>query len=144
MVSRITRPKRLISILLGAVTIALTLSACGKSGSDETPTRAGQTPAASVVVANPRATFTADPNPVTVTDGTKLGITKLTWNTTATKFAEIHVGKPDGPLLCQGRDTGSCDTQKWVTDGMVFYLQDSAGKATDPSATLAAVTVQVK
>src|SRR5277367_5839889 len=135
MVSRTTRPRQRTSIFLLAVTIALTLIGCGKSGSEETSNSAGQTPAASVVVPNPRATFTADPNPVTVTDGTKLGITKLTWNTTATKFAEIHVGKPDGPLLCQGRDTGSCDTQKWVTDGMVFYLQDSAGKATDPSAT---------
>jgi len=126
------------------IAAALTLIGCGKSGSEETSTATGQTPPASAVVANPRATFTADPNPVAVTDGTKLGITKLTWNTTATKFAEIHVGKPDGPLLCRGYGTGSCDTAKWVTDGMTFYLQDSSGQATDASATLAAVTVQVK
>ena len=144
MVSRIARQKPRILSLLPAVTIALTLIGCGKSGSEEASTGTGQSPIASVAVANPRATFTADPNPVTVTDGTKLGITKLTWNTTATKFAEIHVGKPDGPLLCEGYGTGSCVTAKWVTDGMIFYLQDSTGKVTDPSATLAAVTVQVK
>lgn len=130
-------------MLLAAITIALTLIGCGKSGSDETSTGAPKPPTTGIV-ANPRASFTAEPNPVTVTDGTKLGITKLTWNTIATKFVEIHVGKPDGPLLCQGYATGSCETAKWVTDGMTFYLQDSSGKVTDPSATLAAVTVQVK
>ncbi len=129
-------------MLVPTVTVALTLIACGKSGSDETSNGTGQPAAA--LVPNPRATFTAAPNPVIVTDGTKLGVTKLTWNTTATKFVEIHVGKPDGPLLCQGYSTGSCDTGKWVTDGMIFYLQDSSGKVTDPSATLAAVAAQVK
>ncbi len=138
----ITTQRQRILLILTAITIALTLIACGKSGSEETSTGAGQPPVPAV--ANPRASFTATPNPVTVTDGTKLGITKLTWNTTATKFVEIHVGKPDGPLLCQGFGSGSCDTAKWVTDGMTFYLQDSTGKVTDPSATLAAVTVQVK
>jgi hypothetical protein len=119
-----------------ALTIAFALMGCGKSGPKATST--------SAVVSNPRASFTADPNPVTVTDGTKLGVTKLTWSTTAAKFVEIRVGKPDGPLLCEGTSAGSCNTAKWVTDGMTFYLQDSSGKVTDPSATLAAISVQVK
>lgn len=137
MVSCVTSQRQRMLSLLTAVAIALTLIGCGKSG--ETSASASKP-----LVANPRASFTAEPNPVTVTDGTKLGITKLTWNTTAAKFVQIRVGKPDGPLLCEGSNTGSCDTAKWVTDGMIFYLQDSAGKVTDPSATLAAVTVQVK
>jgi hypothetical protein len=114
-------------MFLAAVSSALALIGCGKSPSEHS-----------------RASFTADPNPVTVTDGTKMGVTKLTWNTTAAKFVEIRVGKPDGPLLCEGNSTGSCVTAKWVTDGMTFYLQDSAGKVTDPTATLATVSVQVK
>lgn len=135
MVSCVTGQRQRMLTFLTA--IALTLIGCGKSS--ETSGSVGKP-----VVANPRASFTAEPNPVTVTDGTKLGITKLTWNTTAAKFVQIRVGKPDGPLLCEGSNAGSCDTAKWVTDGMIFYLQDSAGKVTDPSATLAAVTVQVK
>jgi hypothetical protein len=110
-----------------AVMIVLALAGCGKSGSDQA-----------------KATFTANPNPIIVTDGTKTGVTKLTWNTLATKEVEIRVGKPDGPVLCKGSGAGSCDTLKWVTDGMTFYLQDSTVKATEPSATLATVTVQVK
>src|SRR5271157_2318515 len=144
MVSRLTRQRQCTLAFLLAITIVLTLIGCGKSGSDESSAGAGQTPTSSVAVANPRATFTADPNPATVSDGTKLGVTKLTWNTTATKSVEIHVGKPEGPLLCRGTSTGSCDTGKWVTDGMIFFLQDSAGNVTDSSATLAAVRVQVK
>ena len=138
MASHIARQRQRILTLVLAVAIALTLIGCGKSGSEEKST------GASVVVANPRATFTADPNPLTVTDGTNLGITKLTWNTTATSLVEIHVGKPSGGLLCKAGSSGSCETGKWVSDGMTFFLQDSSGNATDPSATLAAVTVQVK
>jgi hypothetical protein len=110
-----------------AAMIVLALAGCGKTVSEQ-----------------PRATFTANPNPITVTDGTRLGVTKLTWSTLATKGVEIHVGKPDGPLLCKGPGAGSCDTLKWVTDGMTFYLQDSTVKATEPSATLATVVVHVK
>jgi hypothetical protein len=138
-----TGRKQRILLCLSAVTIAFTLIGCRKTGSKEASSGTGKPPVA-VVVANPRASFTADPNPVTVTDGTKLGVTRLIWNTTATKFVEIRVGKPDGPLLCEGHSAGSCDTAKWVTDGMTFYLQDSQGKVTDPSATLAVVTVEVK
>jgi hypothetical protein len=128
--------------LLPAVTFALLLTGCGKTDSEE---KAAGTIPASVAVANPRATFTADPNPVTATDSNKLGVTKLTWSTTATKFAEIHVLTPNGTLLCTGRETGSCATGQWVANGMTFYLQDStAAKPTDPAATLAAVVIKVQ
>lgn len=138
--SHISRRGQLLLTLVPAVTLALILSGCGKSQSDET-----SAPPASAPVVNSRATFTADPNPISVTDTNKLGVTKLTWNTTATPGAEIHVGKPDGALLCKGLATGSCATGKWVSDGMTFYLQDSsAANPTDPTATLGAVVVKVQ
>ena len=140
MKSHISFRGKFILTLLPAVSLAIMLSGCGKSQSDET-----SAPPASVAVANPRATFTADPNPITATDTTKLGVTKLTWSTTATKYAEIHVLTPNGTLLCTGLETGSCATGPWVTNGMMFYLQDSAAaKPTDPAATLAAVAVKVR
>src|SRR5208283_1790396 len=119
---RVSRPRHLVLAVLLPVAIALTLTGCGKSDSAE---KAPDTPPVSVAVANQRATFTADPNPVTATDSHKLGVTKLSWSTTATKAAEIHVGKPDGALLCVGYATGACTTGQWVTNGMTFYLQDS-------------------
>ena len=136
--------RRILTFSLGT-TIALTLIGCGKTGSEDKASGGNEAPAASVIVANPRATFTASPNPVTVSDGSKLGIVKLTWDTSATKSAEIRVGKPDGTLLCNGPSTYACDTGKWVTDGMTFYLQDStAAKPTDAAATLNAVTVRLQ
>jgi hypothetical protein len=124
------------------VTLALTMIGCGKTGSDE---KASEPPPVPAAVAHPRADFKADPNPITAVDRNRLGVTKLTWNTSATKGAEVHVGKPDGALLCAGHETGSCTTGQWVSDGMVFYLQDSgAVKPTDASATLAVVTAKVQ
>jgi hypothetical protein len=128
--------------ILVPVTVSLMLMGCGKTDSEE---KTADTPSVPASVANLRATFTADPNPVTTADSHKLGVTKLTWSTTATKAAEIHVGKPDGALLCVGYATGACTTGQWVTDGMTFYLQDSgAPKPTDASATLATVTAKVQ
>jgi hypothetical protein len=41
--------------------------------------------------------------------------------------------------------SGSCETGKWVTDGMTFYLQDSAvANPTDAGATIASVTILVQ
>lgn len=139
---RISVSMRLALAALLPVTVSLMLIGCGKTGSDE---KATDTAPVSAAVANPRATFTADPNPVPAADSSKLGVTKLSWSTTATKSAEIHVGKPDGPLLCVGFATGTCMTGLWVRDGMTFFLQDSgAPKPTDPSATLAVVTAKVQ
>jgi|SRR5271157_1266084 len=140
----ITFLRHRIPVISLAITLALTLIGCGKSGSEETASGAGAAPATSPAVANPRATFTASPNP-TIATAEKLGKTSLNWSTTATQRAEVRVGKPDGTLMCAGLAAGSCTTGQWVTDGMTFYLQDStAAKPTDPAATLAAVTVRVQ
>ncbi len=91
-----------------------------------------------------RAAFSASPNPITVADGSKAGITRLSWDSKASNPVEIHVGKPDGILLCRRAGSGFCDTGKWVTDGMTFYLQDASSlKPTDPAATLATLVVRV-
>lgn len=143
---RISSPTSGVRAALIPAIVVFVLIGCGKSGSEEKVATSAPAPApASPLVANPRATFAAEPNPVIVNDGTKLGVMKLTWSTTATKSTEIHVGKPDGTLFCEGYATGSCETGKWVSDGLVFYLQDSgAAKSTDPSATLAVVIAKVQ
>ena len=89
-------------------------------------------------------TFGASPNPIVVTDGSGLGLTTLTWSTTKSKLLEIRVNSPSGALLGSVSASGSTDTGKWVTNGMKFYLQDATSdKKTDPSATLAVITVKV-
>lgn len=138
MPTNISAPARRALCLLLAVAAAFMLVGCGKPQSDE-----AAPPASSM--ASSRATFSANPNPVAATDPGRLGETNLNWSTTATQFAEIHVGKPDGPLFCKGASTGSCTTGHWVTNGMTFYLQDStAATPTDAAATLATVAVTVK
>ncbi len=98
------------------------------------------TPAAVVTVS-----FSASPNPVIVTDGGKLGATSLKWNTSATEFVEIRIDKPNGKLFCAGGGSGGCDTGKWVSDGMTFYLQDASAMDPDaPSATLSTITMHVR
>jgi uncharacterized protein (TIGR03437 family) len=72
----------------------------------------------------PIASFQASPNPILVAPGTLYGTTTLYWNSPYFGTVEIHIGSPDGPLLAQGLSTGSVTTGPWVTDGMIFYLQD--------------------
>jgi hypothetical protein len=77
------------------------------------------------------------------------GKTTLVFWTDQTKFVEIRVGAPDGPLLSQFRsvgrnNSGVAKTGVWVTDGMTFYLQDVAGKPLTAQNTLATVKVSVK
>lgn len=71
--------------------------------------------------------ISASPNPIVVTDGSGAGITKVSWQSSGTPAVEVHVGSPDGSLFAQGATNGSQSTGKWVTDGTVFYLQNTAG-----------------
>ena len=144
MCSKISSRRQPIRTVLLAVIVAFIEIGCGKPNPNETSSGTSQTPT-SPATTNPRATFRADPNPVTVTDGSKLGVMKLTWSTTATKRAEIHVDGPGGALLCASFETGSCTTGKWVREGMTFYLQDSTvSKPTEATATLAILTANVR
>jgi hypothetical protein len=91
-----------------------------------------------------RGTLTAEPNPITVCDGSRTGVTTLTWTSTGTTAVEIHVGKPDGDLFMRTGPSGTGTTHKWVGNGMVFYLQDvSGGRPLTRENTLATITVNV-
>ncbi|HEX4229519.1 MAG TPA: hypothetical protein VHZ07_12680 [Bryobacteraceae bacterium] len=88
-------------------------------------------------------TLTLSPNPIPVSGGQD-GTTTITWNAPFATAVEIHLGSPSGPLFAGGGSTGSATTGPWVTDGMVFYLQDASnGNATSPSNTLATVTANL-
>jgi glycosyltransferase involved in cell wall biosynthesis len=89
-------------------------------------------------------TITADPNPIRSNDRLGVGATTLSWTLSGTKKVEVRVNSPDGPLFSRSDSSGSATTGKWVTDGMVFYLQDvSSGKTSTLTKTLALVKVCV-
>ncbi len=85
--------------------------------------------------------FWASPNPINVTDGSGLGQTTLYFDAPDKSAVEVRVGSPSGPLLSLTGGVGQAQTAKWVTDGMVFYLQDATqGDSTSSTNTLATVT----
>jgi hypothetical protein len=88
--------------------------------------------------------FAANPAHVFASDRSGLGITELIWSAPAGVATEIHVGSPSGPLFTAGGNTGRATTQKWVTNGMQFYLQDvTGGKPLTSEHTLAVARVEV-
>lgn len=92
----------------------------------------------------PRVNFSADPNPIRVCDGSGLGITALSWQAPGVAATEVHVNAPDGPLLARAGAEGKATTHKWVTEAMVFYLQDVSGGAHPAAAnTIGIVTVSL-
>jgi cytochrome c551/c552 len=89
--------------------------------------------------------FSANPNPIPVSPGMVDGQTTLTWSAPGSQVIEIHIGAVDGPLFTQEGNRGSVQTGPWVSDGMVFYLQDvSGGKPLTADYTLATVTVHLQ
>ena len=72
-----------------------------------------------------------DPNPIRVCDGSGLGQTTISWDAPGVSSIEVHINTPTGPLMARG-ESGSKQTGKWVTDGMIFILMDgSNGKILD-------------
>jgi uncharacterized protein (TIGR03437 family) len=72
---------------------------------------------ATAVVQTPAGTLSANPNPIIVTDGSGLGTTTINYS------ANVNVNVyANGTLLCNGSTGGSCQTGKWVSNGMVFTL----------------------
>jgi hypothetical protein len=68
-------------------------------------------------------TFNFSANPVPQTGG--VGTATLNWSTpSSVQYVEIRVGSPSGPLFATGTGSGSATTGAWVTDGMIFYLQN--------------------
>ena len=95
----------------------------------------------------PQATgsISASPNPIQVCDGTGLGVTTLSWSVTNVSSVQVRINAPNGTLFASsGPSGGQQTTGKWVTNGMVFYLQNVSGGLPLTSAnTLATVTVGV-
>ena len=86
--------------------------------------------------------ISATPNPIVVpAGGSVYGKTVLVWNTAvANQTLEVHVGSPTGPLFARSGSTGTATTGTWVTDGLVFYLQNVTG---GQNVTVATTTVNV-
>ena len=93
---------------------------------------------------NPSA-FAATPDPILIGQAsTGDGATRLSWYAPSVDTVEIHVGSPDGPLFAEGGFSGFAITSDWVTDGMMFYLQDtSGGKPATSANTIAVLAVRV-
>jgi polysaccharide pyruvyl transferase WcaK-like protein len=88
--------------------------------------------------------ITAAPNPIPDADNSGLGATTLSWSVEGATLVEVRVGAPDGPLLSRTGPTGTARTGGWVSDGLVFFLQDvSEGRPLTASHTLATATVNV-
>ena len=89
-------------------------------------------------------TLTASPNPILVAGLADPGVTTLNWWADGTENVQVRVNAPDGPLFAEGGSAGSLATGKWVTNGMVFYLQDvSGGLSLTRANTLATTRVYV-
>jgi hypothetical protein len=72
---------------------------------------------------NNPAVFSAAP--ISGINSAGYGYTVLTMNVSSNvSVVEIHIGNPNGPLLYRGGGVGTATTNQWVTEGMVFYLQD--------------------
>ena len=89
--------------------------------------------------------FNASPNPIQAAPGAD-GQTTLSWNAPAGVIeVNIRVNAPDGALMADVGPVGTGSTGQWVTDGMVFYLQDvSGGKALSSANTLATIRMHLQ
>jgi hypothetical protein len=93
----------------------------------------------------PAASLTATPNPIEVSTGVTVGTTNIAWDAPLAQTVEIHVGSPCGTLFAAGGSKGSAETGAWVSNGLMFYLQDTTGgKPLTSANTLATVNVIVQ
>ena len=92
---------------------------------------------------NPNAaTIAANPNPIRVCDGSGLGTTTIFYTFAEQDLVEVRVDSPTGPLFAKPAASGSATTEKWVTNGMVFFLQDvTDGRPLTAENTVGTVTV---
>jgi hypothetical protein len=138
------KPRSFKSLAFFASLLALTATVLPAAGCSK-PTQSGTSaPAAPPPAGAKNATITADPNPIKVCDGSRTGVTKLTWTSVGPALVEMHVNSPNGDLLARTGANGMATTAKWVTDGMTFYLQDvTGGRSLTPENTLATFTAKV-
>jgi hypothetical protein len=92
-----------------------------------------------------RPELTAYPAHIVQPDRSGLGVTELAWNVPKDVKVEIHVNGPNGVLFTSGGKSGRARTDKWVSNGMKFFLQDvTGGKPLTVENTIAAVKVDVE
>ncbi|MCI0602239.1 glycosyltransferase family 2 protein [bacterium] len=88
--------------------------------------------------------ITAQPNPIQISDNSGVGRTTLTWNSRGAKKVEVHVDTAYGQIFDQTGPSGSKATENWVSDHMIFLLQDVSDHLPLTSAnTLSKVIVKV-
>jgi cytochrome c551/c552 len=89
--------------------------------------------------------LTANPNPIPVAAGARVGQTTISWSAPDVQFIEIHVDSPNGTLFTLEGNRGSLQTGVWVAEGTTFYLQDvSGGKPLTADYTLATLVVHLQ
>jgi glucose/arabinose dehydrogenase len=108
---------------LATVTIHLTTAGCGPP---------------------PAGSIAASPNPIVVCSGTT-GVTQLSWTTSGTSRVEVHIGSPTGSTFAvTGTGSQTRTTGNWVSEGMVFYLQNTSdGLPLTAANTLATVVLHL-
>jgi hypothetical protein len=106
-------------------------SAASSSGANNSPERQG--------------ILTATPDLVMPAAGQTFGATRLSWQASGVTSVQIRVLSPTGPPMTGiEAPSGSAMTGDWVSDGMLFYLQDASdGDSSGAAKTLAFVRVNV-
>jgi hypothetical protein len=90
------------------------------------------------------AIFEARPARIVQPDRSGIAVAELYWKVPDGFSVEVHVSAPDGQLLAASEGPGQARTEKWVTNGMRFFLQDvRGGKPLTAENTLGSVTVEV-
>ncbi len=88
--------------------------------------------------------ISAHPNPIEISDNSGVGKTTLSWISRDTEKVEVHVDLPDGQIFHRTGPSGSKSTENWVSDHMIFLLQDVSNNLPLTSAnTLSKVVVKV-
>lgn len=117
---------------------------CESKPSSNSNSIPGGTPSPRVAKSGATGSITANPNPIMVCDGSGLGVTNLSWTFAGARRVEVHVGSPTGVVLAMAEAPGTQSTEKWVGNGMTFYLQDvSNGLPPTADYTIATATVSV-
>lgn len=92
----------------------------------------------------PGVTFSAVRNPV-LRGANGASTLSLAWNAPGVTDVDIRIGAVNGNSLGRQGPFGTTTTGEWVSDGMMFYLQDvSGGKALTAENTLGTVRASVR
>src|SRR5439155_636457 len=88
--------------------------------------------------------ISANPNPIQACDGSRLGITTLSWTSTGTSVVEVNANSPTGALFPQSWPSVTATTGHSVSNGSFPTRRSSAlGLPLTSANTLATVTVGV-